>query len=131
MELWRGYFGEESKAILAKGNPLGRFLALTIARKVALYEEGSDYSFNDLLFSGGGLCQTAKTYALSYAGKYFPNLNKSNRNQIVFTMQQLIWNQTDTVHLVPNQSVHGKYNLIWVLFNNIPKIFVYSKNSAT
>ena len=48
---------------------------------------------------------------------------KSNRNQIVFTMHQLIRNQTD-VCLVPNQSVHGKYNLISVWFNKISKIFL-------
>ena len=38
-----------------------------------------------------------------HAEKYFPNLIKSNRNQIVFTIFWLIWNQTD-VRLVPNQS---------------------------
>ena len=48
--------------------------------------------------------------------KSFRNLIKSNRNQIVFTIFRLIWNQTD-VRLVPNQSANGKYNLISVWFN--------------
>ena len=39
------------------------------------------------------------------------NITKSNRNQIVFTMHRLIWNQTE-VRLAPNQSGNGKYNLI-------------------
>ena len=43
--------------------------------------------------------------------KYFQNLIKATRNQIVFTTFRLIWNQTD-VRLVPNQSENGKYNLI-------------------
>ena len=34
-----------------------------------------------------------------------------NRNQNVFTIFRLIWNQTD-VRLVPNQSEYGEYNLI-------------------
>ena len=33
-------------------------------------------------------------------------------------MYRLIWNQKDA-HLVPNQSVHGKYNLIWVDLTNL------------
>ena len=41
--------------------------------------------------------------------KYFRNLIKSSRNQILFITIQLILNQTD-VHLVPNQSENGKYN---------------------
>ena len=41
------------------------------------------------------------------------NLIKSNRNQIVFAVFRLIWNQTD-VCLVPNQSVNSIYNLISV-----------------
>ena len=55
-------------------------------------------------------------------GKSFPNLIKSNRNQIVFTMHRLIWQQTD-VRLVPNLLVNGKYNLISVWFNKIWKRF--------
>ena len=42
------------------------------------------------------------------------NLVKSNRNQIVFTIFRLIWNQTDSVRLVPNKSENSKYNLISV-----------------
>ena len=42
----------------------------------------------------------------------FRNLIKSNRNQI-----GLDWNQTN-VCLVPNESVHGKYNLISVWFDD-------------
>ena len=45
--------------------------------------------------------------------KYFPNLVKSNRNQIVLTVFLLIWNQID-VRLDPDQSENGKYNLILV-----------------
>ena len=44
-------------------------------------------------------------------GNFFLNLVESTRNQIVFTMHQLIWNQTE-VRLDPNQSENGKYNLI-------------------
>ena len=48
--------------------------------------------------------------------KYFWNLNKSNRNQIVFTIFELIWNQMDgRTFAVPNQSENDKYNLISVL----------------
>ena len=47
----------------------------------------------------------------THTGKSFRNLIKSNRNQILYTIFQLIWNQTD-VRLVPNQSENGKYNLI-------------------
>ena len=41
----------------------------------------------------------------------FRNLIKSNRNQIVFTIFRLIWNQTDVL-LVPDQSENGEYNLL-------------------
>ena len=40
------------------------------------------------------------------------------QNQIVFTIFQLIWNQTD-VRLVPNQSENGKYNLILLKYVGI------------
>ena len=59
---------------------------------------------------------------MSHTEKYFRNLIKSNRNQIVFTMHPLIWNQTD-VCLVPDQSENDKYNLILVCFNNISARF--------
>ena len=55
--------------------------------------------------------------------KSFRNLIKSYRNQIVFTIFRLIWNQTN-VHLAPNQSKNGTYNLILVCFNKIPKRFL-------
>jgi len=45
--------------------------------------------------------------------KTFWNLVNSNLNHIVFTIFRLIWNQTD-VHLDPNRSENGKYNLISV-----------------
>ena len=63
--------------------------------------------------------------------KSFRNLIESTRNQIVFTIFLLIWNQTD-VRLVPNQSENGKCNLISVWFNKISKRFlcVYGISTA-
>ena len=55
--------------------------------------------------------------------KSFRNHNKSNRNQIVFSIFWLIWNQTN-VRLTPNQSENGKYNLISGWFNKISKRFL-------
>ena len=55
--------------------------------------------------------------------KYFRNLIKSQRNQIVFIIFWLISNQTD-VRLDPNQSKNGKYNLILVWINKVPKSFL-------
>ena len=47
---------------------------------------------------------------LVHTEKSFQNLIKSNRNQIVFTLFRLIWNQTD-VHLI---SINRKMvNTIW------------------
>ena len=43
--------------------------------------------------------------------KSFRNITKPNRNQIVFTILRLIWNQTN-VRSVSNQSENGKNNLI-------------------
>ena len=37
--------------------------------------------------------------------KSFPNLNKSNRTQIVFTMQRLIWNSKRTASVCCSKSV--------------------------
>ena len=48
---------------------------------------------------------------ITHTEKYFRNLIKSTRDQIVFTIFRLIWIQTD-VRLDPNQSENGKYNLI-------------------
>ena len=56
--------------------------------------------------------------AFLHTEKYFRNLVKSTWNHIVFTIFRLIWNQAQ-VRLVSNQSVHGKYNLIWDRFNKI------------
>ena len=58
-----------------------------------------------------------------YTEKYFQNLIKSTRNQIVFTIFRLIRIQTDDC-LVPNQSDNGKYNLISVWFNKDWKKFL-------
>ena len=67
-------------------------------------------------------------------GKCFRNLFKSTRNQILFTIFRLIWNQTD-VHLNPNQSENSKYNLISGWFNMISKrflcVWVYWVQSAS
>ena len=54
-----------------------------------------------------------KFNTILHTEKFFPNLIKSNRNQIVFTILRFIWNQTD-VRLVPDKSENGKYNLILV-----------------
>ena len=62
--------------------------------------------------------------------KYFRNLIKSTRNQIVFTILRLIWNQTD-VRLVLNQSENGEYNLILGWFNKIPKRFLCAYREKT
>ena len=60
---------------------------------------------------------------LLHTEKSCRNLIKSNRNQLEFTILQLIWNQTD-VGLVPNQKENDKYYLNSVLFNYISKIFL-------
>ena len=52
--------------------------------------------------------------------KSFRNLIKSNRNQIVFAIFRLIWNQT-VVRLVPNQSYNVEYKLISVRLNEFSK----------
>ena len=46
----------------------------------------------------------------------FGNLFKSNRNQIIFTIFQLIWNQTDTVRLL--------FQINWKMVNTILFRFV-------
>ena len=68
-----------------------------------------------------GLQWLVKT-CLLHAEASFRNLIKSKRNQIVFSIFRLIWNQTE-VRLVPNPSVRGKYNLISVWYNKISKRF--------
>ena len=58
-------------------------------------------------FGGGDSgSQTGKTTPNFYS----QNLNKTKRNQIVFTIFRLKWFQTD-VRLDRNQSENGKYNL--------------------
>ena len=70
-----------------------------------------------------------KCQSFQHIEKYFRNIIKSNRNQIVFTIFQLTWRQSD-VRLVPNQSENGNYNLILGSFNKISKkiLYVYKKN---
>ena len=46
------------------------------------------------------------------------NFIKSNRNQIIYTIFWLIWNQKE-----PDQSENSKYNLISVWFNKISRKF--------
>ena len=58
-----------------------------------------------------------------HADKSFRNLIKSTRNQIVYTIFQLLWNRTD-FRLIPNQLENGIYNLISVWFDNISKKFL-------
>ena len=67
----------------------------------------------------------------TYTEKYFQNLIKSNRNEIVFTIFRMIWNQTDVL-CVPNQSENVHYNLITVWFNKISKkcLCVYANPSS-
>ena len=59
--------------------------------------------------------------------KSFPNLNKSNRTQIVFTMQRLIWNSKRTVSVCCSKSIgawqiQSDFGLIW--FDMISKRFL-------
>ena len=51
-------------------------------------------------------CRVVRNFGTSFCVRtemHFRNLISSNRNQIVFTIFRLIWNQTD-VRLDPNQS---------------------------
>ena len=72
---------------------------------------GSDFFCTNLSHSANTHCSIISYYYAIHAEKYFQNLIKSTRNQIVFTIFRLIWNQTD-IRLDPNQSENGKYNLI-------------------
>ena len=72
-------------------------------------------SLSLLLVSVVGFCETldldhSEFLIIVHTEKSFWNLIKSIRNQIVFTIFWLIWNQTDSVRLVSNQSEYGKYN---------------------
>ena len=70
------------------------------------------------------LCGTARQYFQKlHTGKSFRIVIKSTRNQIVFTIIRLIWNQTD-VRLFQNQSENGKYNLISGWFNKVQEWFL-------
>ena len=74
----------------------------------------------DANLSDGCTCDGC-SFSILHAEKYFPNLIKSNPNQIVFTMHP-DWFGTANGRCpfaVPNQSVHGEYNLISVWFNKI------------
>ena len=65
---------------------------------------------------------------MPYSEKSFRNIDKSNRNQIVFTIIQSIWNQMD-IRLVPNQSENGKYNQIVFTIDEEPKGRSFSSKS--
>ena len=71
----------------------------------------SNLIFFILLFLCEMNTSMAVGHTFSRTDNYFINLNKSTRNQIVFTIFRLIWNQTD-VRLFPNQSENVIYNLI-------------------
>ena len=59
-----------------------------------------------------------------YARNFAPRIAQfKNRNQIVFTIFRLIWDQMD-VRLFPNRSGNGKYNLISVGCYKILKRFL-------
>ena len=68
-------------------------------------------------------CFRYGSYSDIHTEKYFRNLFKSTRNQILFTIYQLIWNQT-YVRLDQNQSENGYYNMISIWFNKISKRFL-------
>ena len=59
-----------------------------------------------------------------HADKFFRNLIKSNRNQIVFTIFRLIYNQTE-YSLYPNQWECGIYNQTFVDFATIRSRFLF------
>ena len=59
----------------------------------------------------------------------FSNCIESNRDQIVFTIFRLIWNQIN-VCLDPNQSQNGKYNLISGGFIKILNTFLCAQRSV-
>ena len=79
--------------------------------------------------------KVAETLRALRTEKSFPNLVKSTRNRIAFTMHRVIWNQTDDDRLVPNHSVISKYNLISVWFDKISKtllcVWLQTKKNLT
>ena len=50
---------------------------------------------------------------------FFPNLIKLNRNQIVLTMHQLIWNSKRTLSVFCSKSIEGNGISIWFQFDLI------------
>ena len=52
-----------------------------------------------------------------HAGEYFPNLAKSNWNQIVFTVFRLIWNRKRTLSVCCFQIKRKMVNTIWFQFD--------------
>ena len=72
-------------------------------------------------FSGRKIGQITVRF---YTEKYFRNLIKSYRNQIVFIIFRLVWNRKWTASVcVPNQSKNRKYNLISVWIYKIQRRF--------
>ena len=61
--------------------------------------------------------------------KYFRNLIKATRNQLVFTIYRLIWIQTD-VRLDPNQSEDGVAQISGC-FNKISEIFLCAVHKSS
>ena len=94
---------------------------VTREKKVIVY---SNETVSTIRVDDSDLQQQCCVYFV-HAGKYFPNLIKSNRNQIIFTIFRLIWNilVPNAVRLVPNQLENGKFNIISVRFNKISKRF--------
>ena len=75
----------------------------------------------------GNNCQyfiTSYTSGWMQTEKSFRNFIKSTRNQILFIMHWLIWNQMDVL-LVLSHSENSIYNLISSWFNMISKRFLY------
>ena len=58
-----------------------------------------------------------------HAEKYFPNLIKSNRNLIKFSILRMMWIHTE-VRLILNQPENPRYHYILVCFNRIQKRFL-------
>ena len=108
-------------------NKIPRNVAINLGRHLNLILETCKEFLTFLL---RGICRKdsnsdQKTIMMSvHTGKSFRSLIKSNRNQIVFTISRLIWNQTN-FRLVRNKFEKHKYNqnLIWL--NKIQKIFVF------
>ena len=88
----------------------------------------SDLSWRNSRLHYARLCEQLFINAFTMAEKFhiqnfFLNLVRWTRNEIVFTIFQLIWIQTE-ICLNPNHSGNGKYNLISGWFNKIQKRFL-------